>query len=781
MSDSNSSRRAESSVLESLDDGFYEVDPEGRLTAVNAALCRLLDRPRDEVFGRRVVDLVAVAPAQCFRDPSASRFVWRVGPSGAQRVLEGSAVPLHDEQGVLIGFRGIVRDVTDRERVAAELERARADALAQAAAKSEFVAHVSHDLRTPMNGIIGMTELALDTDLTDEQREFLTAVRGSAQSLLTLVNDILDFSKIEAGKLELEHIPFSLRDCVSDALRPLSLAAHAKGLELVFEVDPAAPDSIVGDPTRLRQVLLNLTDNAIKFTLHGHVVVRVEVEGLDGQEAVLRFRVTDTGVGIAVAEAETIFAPFVQTGGAADRRRGTGLGLAISRKLVGLMGGRIGVESQPGRGSVFCFTAHVAVGPGTSRHTLARHSDLKGLRVLVADANTPSRQILAEGLRYFGLRVDAVATGEAALAALSDVRRKSEPYRVAAIDMLLPDIDGFSVAARIRDAAPETARVILLTRSGQRGDAARCRDLGIAGYLSKPVNPLDLLDAIRAVLGRDDGASHPALVTRHSLREAKPKLDILVAEDDPVNQLVIRTLLDKSGHRPTMVANGTDAVQAVERQPFDVVLMDVNMPGLDGIAATRVLREREVKRGTDRLPIVALTAHALEGDEQRLLDAGMDACLAKPFEPGDLFAVLERIAPRDARPLAPAAGRTAVETVVDRAKLLEQTGGDVDLLRQVVEVFLEEKASMLAAVRGAVERGDAAEIERAAHRVKGTCVTLAARLAGEAAAQLERVGRAGDLAHVRGLFEVLEERVRQVEAELVALVRPWGHRRPASI
>jgi PAS domain S-box-containing protein len=771
----------DSNVLESLTDGFYEVDRDGRFTAVNGALCRLLDRPRDAVIGRRVGDLAADAPADGFGDATGGRFIWRVGSNGSSRVLEASAVPVHDEQGGLIGFRGIVRDVTDRERVAAELERARAAALEQTRAKSEFVAHVSHDLRTPMNGIIGMTDLALDTELTDEQREFLTAVRSSAQSLLTLVNDILDFSKIEAGKLELERIPFSLRDCVSDALRPLSLAAHAKGLELLTEVDPVAPDSIVGDPTRLRQVLVNLTDNAIKFTRQGHVLVRVEVERLDGTDAVLRFRVADTGVGIPVAETEAIFAPFVQTGATADRRRGTGLGLAISRKLVGLMGGRIGVESEPGRGSVFCFTSHVSIGPGVSRHALARHADLKGLRVLVADANAASRQILAEGLRYFGLRVDAVATGEAALTALLHQRPGAEPYRVAAIDMLLPDVDGFGVATRIRNETGESTRLILLTRSGQRGDAARCRDLGIAGYLSKPVNPLDLLDAIRAVLGHSDGAQRPALVTRHSLREAKPKLDILVAEDDPVNQLVIRTLLEKSGHGATIVASGSEAVEAVERQAFDAVLMDINMPGLDGIAATSVLREREAQIGGRRLPIVALTAHALEGDEQRLLDAGMDAYLAKPFEPGDLFAVLERIAPRDrARAPMPEPSRAMGETVVDREKLLEQTGGDVDLLRQVVEVFLEEKASMLAAARGAVERGDAAEIARTAHRIKGTCVTLAARLAGEAAAQLERVGRAGDLRHVRGLLELLEERVRQVEAELVALVRPWGQRRTAS-
>jgi PAS domain S-box-containing protein len=780
MNDSNSSRRAESSVLESLDDGFYEVDPDGRFTAVNGALCRLLDRPRHEVFGRRVGELVPGATAECFRPATPGRFVWRLGRSGSMRVLEGSILPLHDEQGSPIGFRGIVRDVTERERMAEDVEAARAAALTHAAAKAEFVAHASHDLRTPMNGIIGMTDLALETDLSEEQREYLTAVRSSAHSLLTLVNDILDFSKMEAGKLELERIPFSLRDSVADALKPLALAAHAKGLELLFEIDPLAPDSIVGDPTRLRQVLINLTDNAIKFTKHGHVLVRVEVEGLDGAEAVLRFRVADTGVGIATGDAEKIFAPFVQTGDAEGRRRGTGLGLAISCKLVKLMGGRIGVESEPGRGSVFCFTAHLALGPAPSRHALASHADLKGLRVLVADGNAPSRQILAEGLRYFGLRVTAVATAEAALSAIAEASRGGHgPFRVAAIDMLLPDLEGFAVAARLRDlGAPDGPRVVLLTRSGQRGDAARCRDLGVAGYLSKPVNPLDLLDAIRAVLGGSTEVRGPDLVTRHSLREAKPRLSVLVAEDDPVNQLVIRTLLEKSGHRATIVGNGEAAVAATDRESFDVVLMDVGMPGLDGHAATRLIRAREAARPGGHLPIVALTAHALAGDEQRAIDAGMDAYLAKPFEPGDLFSVLERVEPQSRR-RDPEPGLPSGELAVDRAKLLEQTGGDTALLRQVVEVFLEEKASMLAAVRVAVERGDAAEIARAAHRIKGTCMTLAARLAGEAAAQLERMGRAGDLDQVRGLLVLLDDRVRQVEAELVALVRPWGQHRPA--
>ena len=783
INDANSSRRAESDLLESLADGFYEVDADGRFTAVNGALCRLLGREREEIVGRPYARLLARAPEQDpFRDPSSvARFVWHVGPTEAMRVLEGSVAPVRGERGTLAGFQGMVRDVTERDRIAAELERARADAVAHVVAKSEFVAHVSHDLRTPMNGIIGMTELALDTDLTDEQREYLTTVRTSAQSLLTLVNDILDFSKMDADRLELERIPFSLRDCVAETLRPLSIAAHAKQLELLFEIDPAVPDSIVGDPTRLRQVLVNLADNAIKFTRRGQVVVRVEVEGLDGTETVLRFRVSDTGIGIPTDETESIFNAFAQAGSADDRRRGTGLGLAISRKLVRLMGGRIGVASDPGRGSVFCFTAHFSIGPGSTRHMLACHEDLKGLRVLLADGNAVSRQILDDGLRYFGLRVDAVASSEAALRTILEAQRGGRAYRVAAIDMQLPDADGFTVAARICAAAePERPRVILLTRSGQRGDAARCRHIGVAGYLSKPVGPLDLLDAIRAVIGRTDDAPWPALVTRHSLRESRPQLDILVAEDDPVSQLVIRTLLEKSGHNATVVAAGDQVIEAVSRQPFDVVLMDVNMPGMDGVATTRILRQREEARpGGARLPIVALTALAFDGEEKRLLAAGMDAYLAKPFEPGDLFALLERVAPngrdrgRAPIPCAPGAA-------VDREKLLEQTGGDTDLVRQVVEVFLEEKAGMIGAIRAAVERGDAAEIARTAHRVKGTCVTLAARLAAEAAAQLERMGLAGDLGHVRPLCDLLDDRVRQVEDELVILVRPWGPRRPAS-
>ncbi len=770
MHDSNRTAPSDLDLIESLDDGFFEVDAEGHFTSVNAALCRLLHRPRPEILGRRYTDLAGTA--ETFQSQSTpTRFLWRLGPAHGALVLEGSAIPVRDGQGALAGFRGIVRDVTERERVSAELDRARAEALAQAAAKAEFVAHVSHDLRTPMSGIIGMTELVLDTDLSDEQREYLTAVCASAQSLLTLINDILDFSKMEAGKLELERIPFSLRDCVADALRPLALAAHAKKLELLFEVAPSVPDSVVGDPTRLRQVLVNLTDNAIKFTRQGHVVVRVEVEGLDGTEAVLRFRVADTGVGIPAGETATIFDPFAQAGSAEDRRRGTGLGLAISRKLVGRMGGRIEVESEPGKGSVFCFTAHFALGPDRSHHALARHEDLKGLRVLLADGNAASRQILADGLRYFGLRVESVTTGEAALRAACAVRSPGERPRVAAIDMLLPDLDGFTVAAGIREqAGPDGPRVILLTRSGQRGDAARCRDLGVAGYLSKPVGPLDLLDAIRAVLGGGADAPHPTLVTRHSLRESRPQLEILVAEDDPVNQLVIRTLLEKSGHQPTVVSTGDEVIEAVSQQRFDVVLMDINMPGMDGIAATRLLRQQEASRpGAARLPIVALTAHALGGDEQRLLAAGMDAYLAKPFEPGALFAVLEQVAPRPRDPVRLAVPRPSA-TAVDSVKLLEQTGGDADLVRKVIEVFLHEKAAMLGAVRTALERGDAAEIARAAHRVKGTCITLAARLAAEAAGQLERLGLAGDLAQARPLGDLLDERLCQVENELLALV-----------
>ena len=622
-----------------------------------------------------------------------------------------------------------------------------------------------------MNGIIGMTELTLETELTAEQREYLEMVKSSADSLLRVINDILDFSRVEAGKLELEHEPFALRASIGETMKVLGHLAHRKKLELAWQAAAEVPEWIVGDCGRLRQMLVNLVGNAIKFTERGEVVLNIDLQRCTQGSVELHFRISDTGIGIPADKRDLIFGAFTQADGSTTRRYGgTGLGLAIVQRLAALHDGNLWVESEPGKGSVFHLLLRFGLLDKGFRPPKEPDAEtLRGLRALVVDDNRTNRLIVAELLKHWGLSSAEAESGKQALEIIRRAEKEGKPFRLAILDAQMPEMDGFTLAKQIRNEfKSRSVTTVMLSSSARPGEAAEVREAGIAAYLTKPAEPSELLDAILdAVANTDQSPSIPC--PTHSTFAPQPAsgLRILLAEDNAVNRQLAMRLLERRGHLVTAVSDGRQALEAVQREKFHLVLMDVQMPEMDGLEATRMIRKKEKSTGT-HLPVIAVTAHVMKGDREKCLAAGADDYVSKPIQAEELNAAIERL-----RGSAEDAEGSPVKTVtapsdaaLDPEALLEHVQGDRELLAEIIRLFRDETPALLRSLREAVERGDSSAISRASHTLKGSLGNFSSGPAYQTAKKMDELARTGDAAAAGEMLPALEMEVGRLQSAL---------------
>jgi PAS domain S-box-containing protein len=765
--------------------GIAHVDVHGRFLRVNEKLCDILGYTRAELLAGKFqdvtfpddlgADLEQLAPLLRGDLPSFSRDKRFLRKDGSIVWVAVSDSLQRDAAGRPVYTISVSRDISHRKRLEAEFRHAREVAEAANRSKDEFLANVSHEIRTPMNAILGMTELALDTPLTDDQRQSLRTVKSAADNLLGLINDLLDFSKIEAGKLELDSAEFSLRAALADTLRALAVRAHRKGLELVCQVQPDVPDALIGDAGRLRQVLLNLVGNAIKFTEDGEVIVTVDAaESAPAGDLGVRFTVRDTGIGIPREKQATIFRAFEQEDTSTTRKYGgTGLGLTIAARLVSLMGGRIGVESEPGRGSTFAFTARFGrpphqVEPAAFRPPVLLHD----LPVLVVDDNATNRRILEEWLRDWQMKPVAVGDGVAAMDALWHGAACGRPYPLVLLDARMPDVDGLALAAQIRQRAElSAARIILLTSGDRPGDSARCREQRVNAHLLKPVQQDELLATIYRVMSHANGAgTNGGGVSSESSGVSSPRtthhsplttsLSILVAEDNEFNAQLLEQLLARRGHRVRLANNGRDALAVAEEGNFDLLLLDIHMPELDGFQVVRAVRERERTAG-GHLPVIALTARSRAEDRQQCLAAGMDDFLTKPIQAADLWTVIDRVV------AGPSADRPD-SRLLDPQVLLAACGGDGVILDKICQALRASLPEQLTAVQCALRDRDAPWLREAAHKLCGI-VSVFSTAAGKVASDLEDRAEEGQLDEARPLAVQLETMGQELIRAVVGL------------
>ncbi|MBC8353730.1 MAG: response regulator [Planctomycetes bacterium] len=767
-------------LMDNLPDSIYFKDATGRFLRVSKAKAQRsgLHSP-DEAVGKTDFDFFDPKDAEhSFADerrvmesgqPLMGKEEKHVWPDGRESWVATTKLPLRDTLGHVIGTFGISHDITEQKQAAEAYREAKEAAEAANRAKSNFVANMSHEIRTPMNAILGMTELVLDTKLTRSQREYLTMVHESGESLMSLLNDILDFSKIEAGKLDLDTTTFSLRESLGDTMKALGLRVADKKLELAWRVTPDTPDALIGDANRVRQVVVNLTGNAIKFTETGEVVVVVEHQVVEGNEVELHISVRDTGIGIPPEHLAKVFGAFEQADASTTRKYGgTGLGLAISARLAKLMGGRVWAESEVGRGSTFHFVGRFTLGDPQALNLPHRELVLlHDARVLVVDDNATNRRILEEMLSNWGLSVVAASTGAEALLWARQAKWDDNSFRLLLTDINMPEMDGFELSRQIKDDRQLNELVIIALTSGSRvGDIARCEELGIAAHLMKPVKQSELFDAIVKALDVTGVEPESVEPTATDLIAPLPPLRVLLAEDSLFNQRLAIGVLERHRHQVVVANNGKEAVAAVQSSQFDVVLMDVQMPEMDGLEATAAIRQWESKVG-GHIPIIAMTAHAMKGDRELCLAAGMDGYVPKPVRAKELFAAMRTLLPDLGAQNSPVAGAPTQPVVAfDLSELIETVDGNRAMLLELIGVFLVECPSLSVAIRQAIDQRDAPKLQLAAHSLKGALQHFGAEHSASLAQALEAMGKRCELDGANSTFAELEPEVRTLVAGL---------------
>ena len=772
------SEARKSAILESALDCIITMDQEGRILEFNPAAETVFGHAREHAVGRVAASLLLPPYVWEGQVDAVKNLVATGGEVHGQRLeltaMRANGAEFPAELAISVTkfagktfFTAYVRDITERKQVEADLRKAKQAAEAANLAKSEFLANVSHEIRTPMNGIIGMTELALQTNLTAEQREYLGLVKASSGSLLTIINDILDFSKIEAGRLDVETIPFSLRESLGDTMKSLAIDAHGKGLELACDISPDMPDALLGDPLRLRQIIINLVGNAIKFTDKGEVVVRIRPQSRDGGDLVCYFTVHDTGVGIPKEKQATIFAPFLQADTSTTRiYGGTGLGLTISARLAEMMGGTIWVESEPGSGSVFHFTARFSLQSTPPRRDPV---DFKGLRVLVAEDHPVARRYVMDMLGQWNVKCDEAENGNSAVALIKRASQAQDPYKLVLLDDTLPGVDSYAIASQICKSPHLGIAVVGIFSSALRREGDEERS-GAFFCFTKPVKQSELLEVLSAASGPATAAVPLQHAAARSASASRRELDILLVEDNPINRRLAQYVLEKEGHAVVLADNGASAIEALDRRRFDLVLMDVQMPRMDGVETTIAIRSKEKLTG-GHIPILALTAHAMARDRERCLQAGMDGYLIKPIQPAMLLESIDRLC-APAEGVQPAAAR---RVVIDEATLMDRVSGDMDLLQEITGLFRRDSVKLLGELRDAIANRDASRYAYVVHTLKGMFRNLSADAAQQVVERMQELRLDQDGDRIDAARRLLEQEVEALESELIALADQGVH------